>query len=51
MVIDYKYDTLDQVVIKLHDLARVVEREIGVGLLSEDIRKSADRLTELLKRD
>jgi len=51
MVIDYKYDTLDQVVIKLHDLARIVEREIGPGLLSEDIRKSADRLNELLKRD
>ena len=51
MVIDYKYDTLDQVVIKLHDLARIVEREIGTGLLSKDIRKSADRLNELLKRD
>jgi hypothetical protein len=51
MFIDYKYDTLDQAVIKLHDLARVVEREIGVGTLSEDIRKSADRLNELLKRD
>jgi hypothetical protein len=51
MFIDHKYDTLDQAVIKLHDLARIVEREIGVGLLSEDIRKSADRLNELLKRD
>jgi hypothetical protein len=50
MFIDHKYDTLDQVVIKLHDLARIVESEIGVGLLSEDIRKSADRLNELLKR-
>jgi hypothetical protein len=50
MFIDHKYDTLDQVVIKLHDLARIVESEIGVGLLSEDIRKSADRLSELLKR-
>ena len=50
MFIDYKYDTLDQVVIKLHDLARIVEREVGVGQLSEDMRKSADRLSELLKR-
>jgi hypothetical protein len=50
-MIDYKYDTLDDVVIKLHDLARIIEREIGVGELSQDVRKSADRLTQILKRD
>lgn len=37
-------------VIKLHDIARKVEQEIGVGQLSEDIRKAADRLNELLKK-
>jgi len=46
-VINYKQDTLEDVIIKLHDLARIVEREIGVGQLSEDIRKSADRLHEV----
>jgi len=37
-------------VIKLHDIARKIEQEIGTGQLSEDIRKAADRLNELLKR-
>jgi hypothetical protein len=47
-MIDYKYNTLDEAVIKLHDLARIIEQEIGVGQLSEDVRKSADRLHEVL---
>ena len=36
-------------VIKLHDIARIVEQEIGQGQLSEDIRKCADRLSTLVK--
>jgi hypothetical protein len=40
---------LDDKIIQLHDIARAVEKEIGVGQLSEDIRKAADRLSELLK--
>lgn len=36
-------------IIQLHDIARAVEQEIGVGQLSEDIRKAADRLSALLK--
>ena len=35
-------------IIKLHDIARKIEQEIGVGQLSEDIRKAADRLHEVL---
>lgn len=31
-------------VIKLHDIARLVENEIGEGNLSHDIRNCADRL-------
>jgi hypothetical protein len=31
-------------VIKLHDVARLVENEIGTGDLSDDIRKCADKL-------
>ena len=31
-------------VIKLHDIARLVEAEVGEGKLSDDIRAVADRL-------
>jgi len=41
---------LEERIIQLHDIARAVEKEIGIGQLSEDIRKAADRLNELLKR-
>jgi hypothetical protein len=34
-------------VIALHEIARIVEREIGHGQLSDDIRSCADRLHEL----
>ena len=34
-------------VIALHEIARTVEREIGVGQLHDDIRNCADRLHEL----
>ena len=39
---------LKEEIIKLHDIARKIEQEIGVGQLSEDIRKCADRLHEVL---
>ena len=48
MSIDYQLDILEDVVIKLHDLARIVERELGVGALSQDLRNSADRLSEVI---
>jgi len=35
--------------IQLHGIARLIECEIGIGSLSEDIRKCADRLSVLLK--
>jgi len=35
-------------IIQLHDIARAIEQQIGVGKLSEDIRKAADRLHEVL---
>jgi hypothetical protein len=34
-------------VIALHEIARTVEREIGHGQLSDDIRSCADRLHDL----
>lgn len=48
-MIDYTYDRLKDAVIKLHDLARLIEKEIGIGTLSEDIRTSADKLNNLLE--
>jgi len=43
-------NSLDDAVIDLHNIARQIEREVGTGQLSEDIRKCADRLNELLKK-
>jgi hypothetical protein len=39
---------LQDEIITLHDIARKIEQEIGDGQLSEDIRKAADRLHEVL---
>jgi hypothetical protein len=41
------YELTDKI-IQLHDIARCVEQTIGVGQLSEDIQKVADRLHEVL---
>ena len=38
--------TLVDAVIALHDIARTVAEEIGVGQLHDDIRNCADRLHE-----
>ncbi len=43
--------TLDEAVIELHNIARQVEKEIGCGLLSDDIRDCADRLHKLVRYD
>ena len=40
---------LDDAVIKLHDIARLIEQQVGTGQLSADVRHCADRLSELLK--
>lgn len=39
---------LEDKIIQLHDIARIVEKQVGVGQLSEDIRKAADRLSEIV---
>lgn len=41
---------MQQEVIKLHEIARRIEQEIGTGQLSQSIREAADRLSDLLKR-
>jgi hypothetical protein len=40
---------IEYLVIRLHDIAREVEQKIGVGELSQDIRRCADRLSNLNK--
>jgi hypothetical protein len=42
-------NNLEQAVIQLHDVARLIEKEIGTGQLSEDVRKCADRLNTYIK--
>ena len=41
---------LDQDVIDLHNIARRIEKGIGYGQLSDDLRYVADRLHSVLKR-
>jgi uncharacterized protein YecA (UPF0149 family) len=40
---------IEYLVIRLHDIAREVEQQVGVGELTQDIRACADRLSELNK--
>ena len=40
---------IEYLVIRLHDIAREVEQQVGIGELSQDIRVCADRLSELNK--
>ena len=42
-----KFELVDSV-IKLHDIARLIEREIGKGNLSDDIRQCANRINFLI---
>jgi hypothetical protein len=42
------YPELEDKIIELHNIARTVEKNIGVGELSQDIRAAADRLHEIL---
>lgn len=47
---DKDYDALDMSVMELHNIARLIETQIGVGKLSEDIRNCADRLHTLISK-
>lgn len=40
---------IEYLVIRLHDIAREVEKQIGFGDLSKEIRRCADRLSDLNK--
>ena len=39
---------LEQAVIQLHDIARLIEKSVGEGNLSSDVRACADRLHSLI---
>jgi hypothetical protein len=40
---------IEYMVIRLHDIAREVEQQIGQGQLAADIRRCADRLNDIAK--
>jgi hypothetical protein len=44
-------DELEDAIVALHDIARIVEQEVGTGKLSKDIRKCADRLNDIIKAE
>ena len=39
---------LNQAVINLHDIARLIEQDLGTGKLSIECRRLADRLSECI---
>ena len=43
-----KSQQLNDAVVQLHDIARLIEQSIGTGQLSIDIRSAADRLNVLI---
>lgn len=49
MVYEHHDYQQDDMVIKLHDIARSIEKEPGTGKLSKDIRECADKLNILVK--
>lgn len=42
-----KIHTFETAILELQDIARLIEREVGKGLLSADIRDCAKRVNEL----
>jgi hypothetical protein len=40
------YD-IEDAIMQLHNIARLIEREIGFGKLAQDVRRCADRLSEV----
>lgn len=42
---------LEQSVINLHDIARLIEQSVGKGQLSDDVRDCANRLNTLIRYD
>ena len=49
VIVRIKMTNLDQAVIDLHNTARTIETELGIGKLSIECRRLADRLSEVIK--
>ena len=49
VIVRIKMTNLDQAVIDLHNIARTIEQEIGIGKLSVECRRLADRLSDVIK--
>ncbi|CAB4168098.1 hypothetical protein UFOVP1666_179 [uncultured Caudovirales phage] len=45
-----KIHTLETAIIELRSIARLIEKEVGKGLLSADIKNCADRVNEVTTR-
>lgn len=45
-IVRIKMNNLDQAVIDLHNVARTIEKEFGIGKLSVECRRLADRLSD-----
>lgn len=43
-----KSQQLNDAVVQLHDIARLIEQRLGTGQLSMDVRSAADRLNTLI---
>ena len=49
VIVRKKMTNLDQAVIDLHNIARIIETELGTGKLSVECRHLADRLSTVIK--
>ena len=49
MVYEHHNYTKEDIVIQLHDVARAVEKEIGEGKISKELRRTADKISDLIK--
>jgi hypothetical protein len=48
VIVRIKMTNLDQAVIDLHNIARTIEQDLGIGKLSIECRRLADRLSECI---
>ena len=49
VIVRMKMNKLDQAVIDLHNIASTIEKELGIGKLSVECRRLADRLSDIIK--
>ena len=44
---EHNYE-LDDAIIQLHNIARLIEQRVGKGALAEDLRKLANRVNDIV---